>query len=417
MSTLQTYNLKHPDAAGNNITFDSSGHATFSNTVKTSKIENASTTNGGVEIDSSGHVQVDGLQLPSQGPLGRRNLVGNGAMRVAQRGQTEEGGQGTIGYYTVDRWRFADSQNPGGVFTESQSTDAPEGFNFSRKYEVTTADAVVDADEQQYTDQFIEGQDLQHLDYGTANAKPITLSFWVKSSVAQTFGLNLTHEDGGGAYGVSYTVNAADTWEYKTVTFNGNTATALPATNARGLRVRFALTAGSDFINGTDATGWGTDLYGQHDNTWVQTVGNTWQITGVQLEVGEVATPFEHKSYCEDLAECKRYFQTFDCGTYGAMGLVGRKSGSGYVEFDQIIPHVEMRASPTGSWLGTLNGFTLFAVSDATATVPTEVAIAGVSSSAFTFRATTSTGGTGTMFVQGATGTANQQEFTLSAEL
>ena len=145
------------------------------------------------------------------------------------------------------------------------------------------------------------------------NRKTFTLSFWVKSSVAQTFGIGLAHEDGGGNYGVSYTVNSADTWEYKTLTFNGNTSTAINNDNGRGIRVSFALAAGSDNVDGSDATAWSASgsSFGQHSNTWVGTVGNTWQITGVQLEVGSVATPFEHRSYGDELFRCYRYYYKY----------------------------------------------------------------------------------------------------------
>ena len=118
-----------------------------------------------------------------------RNLIINGAMNVAQRATSATGIGTAIGYNTVDRWRFADAQNPPARFTQTQSTDAPDGFGFSHKFEVTTADTSVDADEMQYTDQFIEAQNLQVLKYGTSSAENFTLSFYVKCSVASTMGL------------------------------------------------------------------------------------------------------------------------------------------------------------------------------------------------------------------------------------
>ena len=280
--------------------------------IKVNSIKNTSTNDGGIAIDNSGHVQVDGVQLPTAGALSNRNLIINGAMQVAQRGTSTTGVGTAVAYNTVDRWRFADASDPTARFTETQSTDAPDGFSNSRKFEVTTADSAVEADEQQYTDHFIEGQNLQHLGYGTSSAKQLTLSFYVKASVAQTYGLNIQMHDGGGSYyGVSYAVNAADTWERKTITINGNTSLSIDNDNGRGLRVKFGLNVGSNYISGTDATSWSAsgNEYGQHSNTWVGTVGNTWQITGVQLEVGEKATPFEHRSYGDELARCQRYFQ------------------------------------------------------------------------------------------------------------
>ena len=292
-------------------------------------------------------VNLNGLAYPTAGPLSNRNLIINGAMQVAQRGTSTTGVGTEIAYNTVDRWRFADASDPSARYTETQSTDAPEGFSNSRKFEVTTADTNVEADEDQYTDHFIEAQNLQHLAYGTSNAKKITLSFWVKSSVAQTFGCGLIHQDGGGNYGVSYTVNSADTWEYKTLTFNGNTSTAINNDNGRGLQIKFGLAAGSDQIAGSDATAWGgTETYGQHSNTWVGTVGNTWQITGVQLEVGSVATPFGHRSYGDELARCQRYYQRIQSTSTSDPVGIGYCEGSTEAKCMTDFK-VTMRTSPT----------------------------------------------------------------------
>ena len=285
---------------------------------------------------------------------GRRNLIINGAMQVAQRGTSATGIGTAVTYNTVDRWRFADAQNPPARFTQTQSTDAPDGFGFSHKFEVTTADTGVDADEMQYTDQFIEAQDLQVLKYGTSSAESFTLSFYVKCSVASTMGLRFTHEDGGGNYGASYTINAANVWERKSVTIPGNTATAINNDNGRGLRIAWGLTAGSDNA-GTDSTAWGNGkVFGAHTNTFVGTSGATWQITGVQLEVGKVATPFEHRSYGEELALCQRYFsipinnvdEDGNANTHSAIG-VGRGAGGGAVVVWSLLSPVPMRDRPS----------------------------------------------------------------------
>ena len=259
----------------------------------------------------------------SDGALSNRNLIINGAMQVAQRG-TSFTDLGTAPTYTLDRWRFADSANPPARYTATQSSDAPSGFASSLKYEVTTEDAAVDADEIQNVDYFIEAQDLQQLDYGSSGAKDITLSFWVKCSVAQNFGFRIQHEDGGGGYTKSYAVNSANTWEYKTLTFSGNTATNFANDNGRGFRLRWGLIAGTDYT-GSDSTAWGNgDVFGLQENTWVATLGATWQITGVQLEVGDTATPFEHRSYGDELSRCQRYYEW------------GIASGSGYGQISAI---------------------------------------------------------------------------------
>ena len=319
-------------------------------TIKVTNIEHASTANGGIQLDNAGHVTVDGQQMPTAGALSNRNLIINGAMNVAQRGTSTTGVGTAVAYNTVDRWRFADSQDPSARYTETQSTDAPDGFSNSRKFEVTTADTNVEADEMQYTDHFIESQNLQHLAYGTSAAKKITLSFYVKSSVAQTFGVGLQLHDGSEShYGVSYTVNSANTWEYKTITFNGNTSLSIDNDNGRGMRIRFGLAVGSDFVAGSDATAWDASgsQFGQHSNTWVGTSGATWQLTGVQLEVGEKATPFEHRSYGDELARCQRYFRRL---CEGASYAAAPGSGTGTSSTNawhniHLIP--EMRTVPT----------------------------------------------------------------------
>ena len=262
--------------------------------------------------------------------LGRRNLIINGAMQIAQRGTSATGIGVTPAYNTVDRWRFADANNPTGRFTQTQSTDAPEGFGFSHKFEVTTIDGGPEDNEMQYTDHFIEAQNLQHLKYGTSNAESVTLSFYVKSSVASTMGVRFSHEDGGGSYGASYTINSVNTWERKSITVPGNTATAINNDNGRGMSIRFGLNIGATYAGvGSNSTAWGNGkLFGAHTNTFVGTSGATWQITGVQLEVGSSASDFEHRSFREELALCERYFQkTYNYGSYltanADLGAVG----------------------------------------------------------------------------------------------
>ena len=260
---------------------------------------------------------------------GRRNLIINGAMQVAQRGNSATGIGIAVGYNTVDRWRFADINNPTARFTETQSTDAPEGFGFSRKFEVTTNDGSVDDNEMQYTDHFIEALNLQLLKYGTSNAESLTLSFYVKSSVASTMGVRITHEDGGGSYGASYTINATNTWERKTITVPGNTATAINNDTGRGLRVAFGLNIGADNA-GSNSTAWGNgSLFGAHTNTFVGTANATWQVTGVQLEVGSSTSDFEHLSFAEELALCQRYYQQI-AGAGAGTSTSGGQSASAH---------------------------------------------------------------------------------------
>jgi len=246
---------------------------------------------------------------------GRKNFIQNGAMGVSQRGTSFAL---TANNYTLDRWRstvdgtFADLD-----LTVSQSTDAPEGFQKSLKVEVVTAEGTVST-EGYAVEQRVEAQNLYMLDYGTSNAKSLTLSFWVKSAVAGKYGINLRAHDGGDGYHTSYTINAADTWEYKTVYIKGNTLSgaAIVNDNGIGLWIRWYLINGSTSSTVDQwTTGSSSSPTGCAD--W-NASGNDWYITGVQLELGKVATPFEHRSYGEELALCQRY-----CVVYKATAASG----------------------------------------------------------------------------------------------
>jgi len=249
--------------------------------------------------------------IGSQSSLSNRNLIINGAMQVAQRGTSVTGlGDGTVGYVGLDRFRLQKSGSPSVRYTMTQDSNAPAGFNNSMKLEVTTADASVSSDHLQYIDQFIEAQNLQQLSFGNSSAKSITLSFYVKCSTAQTFALELVNEDNSRYFNTTYAVSSADTWERKTITFPSDTASGFNDDNGRGLRVRWVLAAGSNFTDGSVSTAWsGTQhIATNHQNTWVAATSRTWQITGIQLEVGEQATPFEHRIFGDELARCQRYF-------------------------------------------------------------------------------------------------------------
>ena len=279
-------------------------------TIKVNSIKNTATNDGGIAIDNSGHVQIDGQQLPSAGALSNRNLVINGAMQVAQR-STSATGVTADGYYSVDRFKM--EMNTIGTYTISQSTDAPDGFSNSLKYEVTTADASPAASDQVALEYRPEGQDLQHLNYGSSSAKSLTLSFWVKSDVTGTYSNELMQPDNSFKhYSFSYTINTADTWEHKTVTITGDASGVIDNNNEEGLLIKWWLGAGSNFTSGTYSTGsWAArtvaNAVSSSSPNFASTVGNEWYITGVQLEVGSVATPFEHRSFSDELIRCQRY--------------------------------------------------------------------------------------------------------------
>jgi hypothetical protein len=252
-------------------------------------------------------------QFASTAIHGNRNLIINGAMQVAQRG-TSSTGVSSLGYYTVDRFKTAYNGTPEELrVTHAQSTDAPTGFSSSFKLTITTAETTLASDERVRFQQRIEGQNLQHLKYGTSNAEYITFSFYVKSNVTGTYGVHLDNSDSSRSVCSAYTINAADTWEKKTISFAGDTTGSFGNNSGRSLDVNWVLAAGTNFTSGTFATSWESDTDANNAPSGqvnlIGTVSNYFQTTGVQLEVGEQATPFEHRSYGDELQRCQRYYE------------------------------------------------------------------------------------------------------------
>jgi hypothetical protein len=241
---------------------------------------------------------------------GRRNLVINGAMTVAQRGTSFADADGI---YTLDRFRFNTAAEDEFVATVSQSTDAPDGFSTSLRVDVTTAESAIASDERVSIEQRIEAQDLQHLNYGTSAARTTTLSMWVKSSRSGKYGVNIRAHDASDNYNASLTINNVDTWEHKTMIIDGNMLANGGITNDNGLGLwfRVMLLCGTDFRTNT-VDQWVTSS--SHNaptdaqNTWGTATTDDFYLTGVQWELGKVATPFEHRSYGEELAACQRYY-------------------------------------------------------------------------------------------------------------
>lgn len=246
--------------------------------------------------------------------LGYRNVVINGAMQIAQRATSVTGltTPGTTGYHTVDRFAFDISSF--GTWTQDIQNDAPTGSGFRKSLRMlcTTADASPAAGDYVIISNRIEGQNLQQFAKGTSSAKQFTLSFWVKSNATGTYIVELADNDNTRRVSSSYTVSASATWEKKTITFPADTTGAFDNDNALSLLVQFYLGAGSNFSGGASLqTTWGT---GSNTRAVGQVnvaaaTNNYWQITGVQLEAGAVATPFEFEDYGMTLAKCQRYFQ------------------------------------------------------------------------------------------------------------
>ena len=242
------------------------------------------------------------------GALSNRNLIINGAMQVAQRG-TSTTASSHIAFSSPDRFRFQTNKNTDSVI--SQVSDAPDGFNYSLKVTVGTGATPSGTDFARLYHRN-EGYDAAVFNLGSSSSKAITLSFYVKSSLTGTFGVTFAG-DGNGSFVSSYVINSANTWEFKTVsipagvwtTYNGST------TNGIGFQVAFDLGEGPDRSN---AAGYSASVNSGYmgltgGTKLIATSSATWQLTGVQLEVGTEATPFEHRSFGDDLARCKRYFE------------------------------------------------------------------------------------------------------------
>jgi hypothetical protein len=276
-----------------------------------------------------------------------KNRIINGAMVISQRNGTSAVTLDGASAYTLDRWQGYD--NTDGSFTVAQTTTAPTGFNNSLKVTVATTDTSLGATQFAFINQFIEGYNIADLGWGTANAKTVTVSFWVYSSLTGTFGGSIINDAGDRGYPFSYTISAADTWEQKTVTIAGDTTGTWGTTNGTGLALIFGLGVGSSY-SGT-AGSWQAGFYVSATGATnvMATNGATFFLTGVQLEVGSTATSFDYRPYGTELALCQRYYwkQAYTV----ANNRYGTGIGIGDTTIDGIIINlpVTMRSSPTNS--------------------------------------------------------------------
>jgi hypothetical protein len=294
---------------------------------------------------------------------GARNIIINGSMVVNQRGWTGAAGNTTNGSYVTDR--FAINGSHDGAISVGQTTLTSttggnayaDGFQSALFFNVTTADASLSASQFQQINQFIEGYNVQGIKKGTANAHPVTLSFWCRSTTTGTYIAELGDYLNSRQVSQAYTINEANTWEKKTLTFPADASGVLNNSNARILDVKWWLAAGSTYSGGTLNTSWAAvtaaNMAAGQTNL-LASAGNNFWLTGVQLEVGSVATEFERRSYGQELALCQRYYEkSYDVDvspgtntTSGAPYLTGSTDGGN----NQGIPiffKVTKRASPT----------------------------------------------------------------------
>jgi hypothetical protein len=276
-----------------------------------------------------------------------RNIIINGDMSIAQRG-TSVSSITTSSYNTLDRFKL--TIGSAGTWTQSQSTDVPSGQGFAKslKMDCTTANASLSAGAYFFLEQQIEGQNLQYLKKGTANAESLTLSFWVKSNKTGTYIAELRDTDNDRAISKSYTISSASTWEKKTITYDGDTSGAFTNDNNTSLRLEFHLGAGSNYTSGTLQTSWGArtqadEVVGQVN--LADSTANEWYITGVQLEAGTTASDFEFLPYDVNLNRCYRYYYKYCEGGNSSLGL-GVMHVANQMDFTINFP-TQMRTNPS----------------------------------------------------------------------
>ena len=326
------------------------------------RVTNVIGENGNSPVNFTKGINMSGICtapafIPSQGQLSHRNLIINGGMTVKQRPDVT---MTTTSTYSLDRFRGAvGSSFNWSSATITQSTTSPDGFSKSLKVDIASTNTPTGS-QNGLIQTKIEGQDLQQLAYGTSSAKQCTLSFYVRSNKTGTYCVQIANPANTKYVLFEYTINSADTWERKSVTFSGNTANTLNNDNALCFDVNFHLATGSDDHVSATST-WTTYSGGSYRSTSNQVnlfdnASNEWYLTGVQLEVGSVATPFEHRSYGDELMRCMRYYETNNYTTYAKntdgsitsyWSTITSNDSNTLVVSTGIVYKVGKRASPT----------------------------------------------------------------------
>ena len=277
-----------------------------------------------------------------------RNLVINGAMQVAQRGTSSTGLGASAGYFTLDRYRATFSSTAGRL-TMSQVADVHDGFANAMKLECTTADTSIGSSEYFILQHKFEGQDLQQLKKGSSDAEEFTVSFYVKGNANATYVVEMYDLDNNRQVGKTFSVTTS--WTRVVLTFPADTTGALDDDNAASLQLGIWLHAGSNYTSGTLATSWVSNVSAQRAGgitSFFDSTDRTFFLTGLQMEVGSVATDFEPRSFAQELALCQRYYQTIGVGFITAC----RGASSSQLLYSYT-PPVNMRASPTISTTAT----------------------------------------------------------------
>lgn len=290
---------------------------------------------------------IDSINNSSGSPFGFKNRIINGAMVIDQRNAGSSYAQSTSVLYGLDRWK-SDIDTGSGRWSVQQVSDAPAGFTKSLKATITTQESQpASARHQIY--QWVEGYNIADLNFGTANASAITVSFWVKASVTGIYSINLSSS--AYVYTTSYTVISANTWEYKTITIPGSTIGTWNTNNEGGFYLEFTLGAGTDQISTGNTWLLGVNSIIPGSVYLPATNGATWQITGVQLEKGSVSTAFDYRPYGTELQLCQRYFEKIGGTTAADIYYVG--GGTSGHNFSTTIGMVYKRVAPVVTVVGT----------------------------------------------------------------
>ena len=325
-SKLKLTELLYPTSTTAAITINSDDSVTIP-TQSTTTI----TTSGNVTV--GGTLTVGGGNISPQ--TGFKNRIINGAMTIDQR--NDGAAVTTSSSFPVDR--FKTSFDADATFSIQRSSVAPVGFINSLLFTTTSPDASLGALQYAAIEQITEGFNIADLGWGTANAQPITISFWVRCSLTGVFGGNLKNADNNRSYPFTYTISAANTYEYKTITIAGDTTGTWQTTNGTGIRLQFGLGVGSSFSGTAGSWQAASFISATGATSVVGTNGATFYITGVQLEKGSTATPFEFRSIGQELALCQRYYQNVKAG-------IGVAANTSAINWTAPLL-VQMRATPS----------------------------------------------------------------------
>ena len=292
------------------------------------------------------------------GALSNRNIIINGKFEIDQRHNFAAHTITAGSDFFADRWGFYTDSGATAQYgaTSQVVSDGPTGFEKSLKWTTTSAGTVPATSEVLFR-QKIEGYNISQVDYGSSSAKNLTLSFYVKSSIAGNYGFTAWHTDSGGTnrYNLrSYTINSANTWEFKTILIPADTANVMGRkTNLDGMNLNWDLGEGTTYSGSVTGNWQSTYVNGLTGGVKIaDNNGATWQITGVQLELGTEATPFEHRSYADDLLSCQRYLYVITGDDDDMTGIMGYGESASAARFPLLYP-VNMRTSPSFTLSGT----------------------------------------------------------------